>query len=249
MKHKQILFFLLLVILTSSSYAALTCSLRSSCLTGETAIVKMSNDGTYDKHVATVAGDSGNDYNNVVCCSGAAGMGTNCAAAKYARVFYLDSPFNAHVWQAWPWTPTPTPVQVCISSTIDNVACAFVTDTSSSTGSAVCTANTFDTCFASISGDDGHIGDCSASRFPIVVCCTSTPGCDFKGDCDQDCIINVQEWSAMSTTYTRQQQHSCATVTYTPDGFTNQCTGDLKALPFNTYDATWRTKSTCGSVI
>ena len=239
---KKTIFFFFIVILSSVAYAGLTCTTRTdSCLTGETPIINMSNDDVFSRHAALPTA-TGNAFKNVVCCSGASG--TDCSATNAVQLFNLSKDYDSHIWLNWPWL-TPSPVPACISG--QGLACGIVTNTSDVDGYKVCTDNNYDTCIATASGNDGNIGDCAetTNRFDEVVCC-SAAGCDFPGDCNSDCIIDVSEFAGLSTAYTQQVSYSCGSLTYTPAGFINQCIADLKALPYNKYGPNWRDLSTCG---
>ena len=99
------------------------------------------------------------NYNNYVCCSGVAGLGTSCTG-NYATVLKLSSLTNAHVEKG---TLTNYEKPVCLSVSSGTVTCKYVADD--------CSTLVGDyTCLASISGEtSAHVGNCSA--YATKVCC------------------------------------------------------------------------------
>ncbi|MGA2286576.1 MAG: hypothetical protein ABSG55_09945 [Dehalococcoidia bacterium] len=133
--------------------AGLTCSVKPSCGTGEVGIFRMSS--TSNAHAGTIGGSA---YGNVVCCSGAAGLGTSCSGT-HATVLYLSSTDNAHVGTSG------YPTQVCLSTTDPTVVC-------SEGGSC----GYSQTCLATISDNsNAHVADCSSGGYSIKVCCYAGP--------------------------------------------------------------------------
>ena len=139
--------------LVGAARSVSTCTITSdSC--GGTTVFKMS--AVSNAH-AELPGQG--NYNNYVCCSGVAGLGTSCTG-NYATVLKLSGITNAHVEKG---SLTNYENPVCLSvPTGSTIVCNYASDCSS-LGSDY-------TCLASISGNtSAHVGDCSA--YATKVCC------------------------------------------------------------------------------
>lgn len=145
--------------LADSVQAALSCSVKTTCDTVETAIFKMSD--LSNAHAAT----SGSSYLYSACCSGATGLGTDCGAANKAVFLRFSSTTNAHVEEFGLATPAQGYSDVCLSASLGPAIVCSYSSGSCPTGSA---------CLASISADtNAHVGDCvTAPVYDTRVCCS-----------------------------------------------------------------------------
>ena len=139
---------------SEASASSLACSVKASCSGSEVAVFRMSS--TSNAHAGTVDGST---YDNVVCCSGAGGLGTNCSGV-HDTVLFLSATDNAHVASYGGY-----PTEVCLSTTTE----AAVDCT---TGSA-CRPEY--ACLATISGStNAHVADCDGSNdYGTKVCCAA----------------------------------------------------------------------------
>jgi hypothetical protein len=140
---------------SEASPSSLACSVKASCDAGE-AVFRM--ESTSNAHAGTVDGSS---YDNVVCCSGPAGLGTDCSGV-HDTVLFLSAADNAHVA-----SHSGYPTEVCLSTTTEAaVDCR--------TGSA---CNPQYACLATISGStNAHVADCDgADDYATKVCCYAGP--------------------------------------------------------------------------
>jgi len=140
----------------ASAAGSLTCSVKASCSGSEVAVFRMWS--TSNAHAGTVDGSS---YENVVCCSGPAGLGTDCSGVHDTVLFLsaADNADNAHVASYNSGYPT----EVCLSTTTEEaVDCAY---------GGVCGFG--HTCLATISGStNAHVADCDgADDYGTKVCC------------------------------------------------------------------------------
>jgi len=143
---------------SEASSSGLTCSVKASCSGSEVAVFRMSS--TSNAHAGTVDGST---YDNVVCCSGPAGLGTSCSGV-HDTVLFLSATDNAHVASNAGY---PTGEEVCLSTTTEEaVDCT--------TGSA-CSPEY--ACLATISGStNAHVADCDSSDdYGTKVCCYAGP--------------------------------------------------------------------------
>jgi len=101
------------------------------------------------------------NYNNYVCCSGVAGLGTSCSG-NYDTVLKLSGITNAHIEKD---TQANYTNSVCLSvPTGSTIVCDYAT--------TCATLGPDYTCVASISGDtNAHVGDCTA--YTTKVCCAN----------------------------------------------------------------------------
>ena len=141
-------------LLRSTSEAApssLTCSVKPSCSGSEVAVFHMSS--TSNAHAETVDGST---YDNVVCCIGPAGLGTDCSGV-HDTVLFLSATDNAHVA-----SHSGYPEEVCLSAAEEKVDCTY--------GG---TCGFKQACLATISGStNAHVADCDGvDDYATKVCC------------------------------------------------------------------------------
>ena len=137
---------------SEASPSSLACSVKPSCLGTEVAVFRMSS--TSNAHAGTVDGSS---YDNVVCCSGAGGLGTNCSGV-HDTVLFLPATDNAHVA-----SNAGYPTEACLSTTTEaQVDCTY----GNSCGYT-------HACLATISGStNAHVADCDGvDDYATKVCC------------------------------------------------------------------------------
>jgi len=137
---------------SEASPSSLTCSVKESCSETEVAVFRM--ESTSNAHAGTVDDSS---YDNVVCCSGAAGLGTDCSGV-HDTVLFLSALDNAHVASYGGY-----PEEVCLSTeTEEEVNCTYRTS---------CGADL--ACVATISGStNAHVADCDGvDDYATKVCC------------------------------------------------------------------------------
>jgi len=133
--------------------SSLTCSVKGSCLETEVAVFRM--ESTSNAHAGTFDGST---YDNVVCCSGPAGLDTDCSGVHDA-VLFLSATNNAHVASYNSGYPT----EVCLSTTSEaQVDCTY----GNSCGYT-------HACLATISGStNAHVADCDGvDDYTTKVCC------------------------------------------------------------------------------
>jgi hypothetical protein len=134
----------------------MVCAVRTSCDAGEVAVFRM--ESTSNAHAGTFDGSS---YDNVVCCDGMAGLGTNCSGV-HDTVLFLSATNNAHVASYGGY-----PEEVCLSTeTEERVTCRYRTSC----------GNDF-ACLATISGStNAHVADCDGvDDYATKVCCYVGP--------------------------------------------------------------------------
>ena len=136
---------------SEASPSSLTCSVKPSCTGSEVAVLRMSS--TSNAHAGTVDGSA---YDNVVCCSGPAGLGTNCSGV-HDTVLFLEATDNAHVA-----SHSGYPEEVCLSAAEEKVDCTY--------GG---TCGFKQACLATISGStNAHVADCDGvDDYATKVCC------------------------------------------------------------------------------
>jgi len=137
---------------SEASASSLACSVKASCSGSEVAVFRMSS--TSNAHAGTVDGST---YDNVVCCSGAGGLGTNCSGV-HDTVLFLSATDNAHVASYGGY-----PTEVCLSTTTE---AAVDCRTGSACGPEYA-------CLATISGStNAHVADCDGvDDYGTKVCC------------------------------------------------------------------------------
>lgn len=148
-------------ILAEPVEAALSCQVRSGgCLSGETAVFKMSN--TTNAHAEL---SSQTNYNYYVCCSGVTDLGNSCSG-NYATVLRLSSITNAHV-EKNNYSPQNYFNYACLSvPSGPDISCIYETGSCSDGYAGL----------ASISGEtNAHVGD--YNNYSIKVCCTVAEEC------------------------------------------------------------------------
>ena len=162
---KTIIIFLLffsVFVLAGSTDAALTCSVNSgSC--GGTAVFKMSELSNAHAEMPNEA-----NYNYYVCCSGVAGLGTDCFADNHTVALRLSGATNAHVEKNTYSTAGYS--DVCLSAPAGpTVTCTYLDE-------ADCSSLGADyACLVSISGEkNAHTGDCTTDPYSTKVCCAVT---------------------------------------------------------------------------
>jgi hypothetical protein len=142
--------------------SSLECSVKASCSGSEVAVFRM--ESTSNAHAGTAGSPT---YDNVVCCSGPAGLGTSCSGV-HDTVLYLSGTDNAHVASS-----SGYPTEVCLSSSSEAaVDCIY----GSSCGSQR-------SCLATISGStNAHVADCDGTDdYATKVCCYAGPAIAIGG--------------------------------------------------------------------
>ena len=152
--------FVLFLVTPSLVYAALTCTVKTSCSgSGEVPIFRMSD--TNNAHAGTVTGSS---YPYIVCCSGVDGLGNSCSG-YYSRVLRLSSSDNAHVEHK---DNTNYGTIVCISGPASGVDCTYSLTSCPSGYVGLASVSSTDTYFT-----NAHVGDYNA--YSNKVCCKVPP--------------------------------------------------------------------------
>ncbi len=145
----------------SVSAGTLSCSVQvGACGVGEVEIFEMQN--TSNSHAGLPAAS----YNNLVCCTGVAGLGNSCSGT-YATVLKLSGTTNAHVRQN-SLGDYPSATNACISVPGGgNVTVAYQATN--------CTG--YDTILGSMIGTtNSHVGDGSWAAGTTKICATATGG-------------------------------------------------------------------------
>jgi len=153
--------FILEIFFAQLVYAGtLTCTVRAAtCSGGETEIFEMQN--TANSH----AGLSAASYNNLVCCSGVAGLGNSCSGT-FAPALKLSSTTDAHVRQGT-LADYPGAADACIS---------VPTGGAVSVGYQATNCAGFDTTLGSMIGTtNSHVGDGSWANGTTKICATAAP--------------------------------------------------------------------------
>ncbi|MCX6821497.1 MAG: hypothetical protein NTW30_01835, partial [Candidatus Aenigmarchaeota archaeon] len=161
-KNFIIIFSLIIFLITPSSvYAALTCTVKTSCSgTGEVPIFRMS-----DTTNALAGTFSGSSYPYIVCCSGVNGLGTACSG-NYDIVLKLSGTDNAHVEDS---AGSNYNTNICISGPSSPVRCMALTSCN----------NDYPVPLASVSSPgvhftNAHVGDSTA--YQNKICCNVPEG-------------------------------------------------------------------------
>ncbi len=154
-KNTLILLLAFTLLLPASAFAALTCTVSSSCNAPDTAVFNLS--GTSNAHAEL---PTQTNYPRYVCCSGVSGIGNNCAAGIAVTALRLSSATNAHVEQN---TQNNYANNACLSIASGSVAVDYQSGSCSG----------FDTTLASISGaTNAHVG--GAGDYPLKVCASAS---------------------------------------------------------------------------
>ncbi|HRH21731.1 MAG TPA: hypothetical protein PLJ58_00870, partial [bacterium] len=104
-----LLFFgVLIIILPRETEATLSCSLASSCVSPDVALLNMAS--TTNSHVSI---GTSTDYNtNIMCCKNVAGLSSACSGTGVSRaIVNLSSTTNAHIESS---SLANYPVQACL---------------------------------------------------------------------------------------------------------------------------------------
>ena len=150
---------LVMLSMAGIAYGELSCQVeQTSCSSGYSDILHMSN--STNAH-AELANESNYDYK--LCCKDTGEQGTSisssCSGTTYLK---LSDSTDAHVEKA-------------TESNYTNNACVYSADATFNCGYQSSNCNGWDTCMASISGDDNaHIADCTTDPYTTRVCCNMT---------------------------------------------------------------------------
>jgi len=138
----------------SSVYAALSCTVSTTCASPGVVIFRMS--ATSNAH-AELASQS--NYPQLVCCSDGVGFTNSCSATANAVVLRLAATTNSHVQEN---TQTGYANTACIAMNNGTVAVGYQANN----------CNGYDTTIASVAAaTNSHVGD--ASAYPTKICGSS----------------------------------------------------------------------------
>lgn len=157
-KIAVLLIFALIVCTPGSIFAALSCSVTTTCDSPGVVIFKMSD--TTNAHAEM---PDQTNYSNLVCCTGVVGLGNECSGT-YDTVFHLSAPTNAHVEANNK------------SNYTENNACISITSGTVVVGYTGTDCSGYDTTVASAevtAGTNGHVGDADAYSKKV---CASAEG-------------------------------------------------------------------------
>lgn len=145
------------------------CSVKPSCDVGEVEVLRMSS--LTNAHAGLPAASA---YGNTICCSGLAGLGTDCTGTHDA-VLALSGLDNAHVASDGSYAN-----EACLSLEGEGIVdCAAAAD-----------CDEGHQCLATISAvTNAHIADCGVEAYGTKVCCQALPdNCPDEGNPDQSNI-------------------------------------------------------------
>ena len=207
----SIIISLLILVLSNSSYATLSCASRqNSCNSGEVAILKLSTSEATGKH-ASVPSDA--NYNTIICCKSSDDTLTTtattaaCDISKGSTILKLRQPKDATTEKS-DSNVFSTPTNICLSGTDQKISCR-----NSETGEA-CNADEIGIVELS-AATDANTAFYGTTPFLIKVCCKQV-----LGDPVQGTIVNINNgldnYDAVSAS--DNQWWNCNTGDYTPSG-------------------------------
>lgn len=157
---KAIFFLAFFFAVSGTSYAGtLSCSITTAAGCSGTVIYRMSNSA--NSHAELPSQSNANYNNNVVCCTGVAGLGNSCSGT-YAVAAKLSSVTNAHIEQN---SQTNYANNACISVATGTVSVGYQANNCSG----------YDTILSSMSGTtNAHTGD--GNTYTTKICATAAAG-------------------------------------------------------------------------
>ncbi len=156
--HKLKIFFLLVYLFSygTVAFAAMTCSVTTSCSSPGVVVFRMSSTGNAHAELP-----SESNYPQLVCCTGVTGLANSCSGT-YGVVLRLSGTTNAHVEENTQSTGAYNGNNACLSVSAGTVTIGYQNNN--------CTG--FDTTVASLSQTPTNAHAGSAGDYARKVCAT-----------------------------------------------------------------------------